>query len=385
MSIRFLRDDVGRWRTIRLSESPSLRYSAGLKQIFIRVCRWVASSGPFGDDAGNEPMNRKPVTLCYRVIKALAGSEPPFFESLARCGCDVTLLSEDTPAGIPPAGAWLVIFGNAAWYPKIRRWLMATPRHRRPYVLLWHSEPLPPARAAGLPLPWLNLREAAKIVLRDARATDVYTNYFTLRSLHRAGIPDVLVLSSRGRQEFLAERGIPGHFAPLGCDSSMGRDLGISRDIDVLFLGILDVPRRNRLLQSLRNQNINLTTAGSWTDPAFWGDNRTVLLNRAKILVNMARTPAEFSGYRLSLGMANKALVVSEPIYRPEPFVPGKHFMMVPTAEMAACIRHFLNAEDERRAMTETAWRFVHDEASLQRSTELMLGLMEDHEHNNQP
>ena len=83
---------------------------------------------------------------------------------------------------------------------------MATPRYRRPYVLLWHSEPLPPARATGLPLPWLNLREVAKVVLRDARATDVYTNYFTLRSLHRVGIPDVLVLSSRGRQEFLAER-----------------------------------------------------------------------------------------------------------------------------------------------------------------------------------
>ena len=165
----------------------------------------------------------------------------------------------------------------------------------------------------------------------------------------------------------------------------MGRDLGISRDIDVLFLGILNVPRRNRLLQTLRNQNINLTTAGSWTDPAFWGDNRTVLLNRAKILVNMARTPAEFSGYRLSLGMVNKALVVSEPIYRPEPFVPGKHFVMVPTTEMAACISHYLNAEDERRAITETASRFVHEEASLQRSTERMLGLMEDHERNNQP
>ena len=57
----------------------------------------------------------------------------------------------------------------------------------------------------------------------------------------------------------------------------------------------------------------------------------------------------------------------------------------IPTAEMAACIRHSLNAEDERRAMTEAAWRFVHEEASLQRSTERILGLMEDHERNNHP
>jgi hypothetical protein len=325
-------------------------------------------------------MNRRSVTLCRRVLAALAGSEKPLIESLARCGCDVTLMANDSAAAIPPPGAWLVITGTAAWYPAVRRRLLSMPRHLRPHVLLWHSEPLPPARATGLPPPWLNLRELAKLVLRDRRATDVYTNYFTIGRLHRAGIPDVLVLSSRGRQEFLAERGIPGHFAPLGCDPSMGRDLGLPRDIDVLFLGILNVPRRNRLLEALRRRSINLTAAGSWTDPALWGEGRTRLLNRAKILVNLARTPAEFSGYRLSLGMANKALVVSEPIHRPEPFVPGRHFAMVPVDEMADCIRHYLAAEDERRTMTETAWRFVHEEATVQRSAELLVELMDEHE-----
>lgn len=327
-------------------------------------------------------MNRRSVTLCNRVLEGHAGSETPFVEALTGCGCDVTLVKADSPAVIPPPGAWLLIAGNAAWYPTVRRELLATPRHRRPHVLLWHYEPLPPARATKLPMPWLNVREMAKIMLRDARATDVYTNYFTIRSLHRAGIPDVLVLSSRGRQEFLAERGIQGHFAPLGCDRSMGRDLGIPRDIDVLFLGILNVPRRDRLLKTLRDRNVDVKAVGSWTDPACWGENRTRLLNRAKILINFARTPSEFSGYRLGLGMANKALVVSEPIHRPEPFVPGTHFAMVPIDEMAACIRHYLNAEDERLAMTETAWRFVNEEATLQRSTERMVGLMEDHERN---
>ena len=326
------------------------------------------------------PVTRRQVTLCYRVLDALKGSEIPFRESLARCGCDVTLMTHDSAAGVPPPGAWLVIFGNAAWYPNVRGRLLELPRHLRPRVLLWHSEPLPPARATGLPAPWLGLREVAKIALRDSRATDVYTNHRVLRILHRAGIPDVLVLSSRGRQEFLAERGIAGHFVPLGCDPSMGRDLRIPRDIDVLFLGGLDVPRRNRLLASLRKQNVNLSVAGSWSDPSLWGEGRTRLLNRTKILVNFARTPSEFSGYRLSLGMANRAMVVSEPIYRPEPFLPGTHFVMVPAEEMAASIRHYLQAEDERRLMTDTAAVFVRDDATLQRSTERIVGLMEEHE-----
>lgn len=330
-------------------------------------------------------MKKRSVTLCYRVLKALAGSEGPFIESLTRCGYDVTLIPDEGAASIPPPSDWLIIFGNAAWYPRTRRLLLSLPRERRPHVLLWHSEPLPPARGTGLTLPWLNLREIGKILLRDSRATDVYTNYYTLRSLHRAGIPDVLVVSSRGRQEFLAEHGIHGHFAPLGCDPSMGRDLALQRDIEVLFLGILNVPRRNRLLRSLEKQGVDLMEAGSWSDPAFWGENRTHLLNRTKILINLARTPAEFSGYRLSLGMANKALVVSEPIYRPEPFVPGRHFVMTPTEFMAPTIRHYLDTEEERRSITETASRFVHEEGTLQKSTELMVGLMEEYERNNKP
>lgn len=326
-------------------------------------------------------MKKRSVTLCLRTLRGHTGT-PPFTEHLTHCGCDVTRIPNDASGEIPPPGEWLIIRGNAAWFPNLLRRLKALPRDRRPFILVWHFEPLPPARASGLPLPWLDHREVAKILLRDPRATDVYTNYFTLRALHRAGIPDVLVLSSRGRQEFLAERGIAGHFAPLGCDPSMGRDLRLERDIEVLFLGILNVPRRNRLLQSLKDQGIKLTEAGSWTDPAFWGENRTQLLNRTKILINLARTPAEFSGYRLSLGMANKALVISEPIFRPEPFVPGKHFVMVPTDQMAATIRHYLDAEDERIAITETASYFVQEEATLQKSTELIVSLMEDYERN---
>jgi len=355
------------WRRFRLKLCQTQELSNGTREV-------VLSEQPFGIRS----VSRR-ATLCFRVLRGMAGSESPFLEALTHYGCEATLICDDGD-GIPPAGEWLVIFGNAAWYPNVCARLLGLAPERRPNVLLWHSEPLPPARATGLPMPWLNLREIAKIALRDARATDVYTNYLTIRKLHRAGIPDVLVLSSRGRQDFLAERGIPGHFAPLGCDPSMGRDLGIARDIDVLFLGILNVPRRNRLLRSLREQNINLTEAGSWTDPAYWGENRTRLLNRAKILVNLARTPAEFSGYRLSLGMANKALVVSEPMYRPEPFVPGEHFLMAPTGEMAGCIRHYLDHESERHAITERAYVFVKEEATLMRSTERMVRLMEEHE-----
>jgi hypothetical protein len=252
---------------------------------------------------------------------------------------------------------WLM--GNAVWYPAIRRRLVTMPRAERPPVLIWHGEPLPPPRSAGLPWPSLNLREIAKILLRDARATDVYTNYFMLRKLARQGVPDVLVVSGMLRRDFLAERGIPSHYVPFGSDDGMGRDLGLERDIDVLFLGSLDVPRRNRLLKQLERAGVAVKAAGSWSDPNYWGEARTRLLNRTKILLNFARTPAEFSGRRLLLGMQNKALVVSEPLYRPEPYVPDKHFVMAAMNDMPARIQYYLRNEPERRRIAEAGHQFA--------------------------
>ena len=292
---------------------------------------------------------------------------------LERAGHRVSL-SDDDPSRIPERGL-LWIHGNAAWFPRVRRRLLAMPSLQRPAVLHWFSEPLPPPDDSGLPWPRLHLQEIVRILIRNRGATDVYTNYFVLRRLARFGIPDCLVVSSNGRQRFLAERGIAAHFVPFGFDSPMGRDMSLPRDIDVLFVGSLDVPRRNRLLRFLRGQGVNLTAVGHWTDPAYWGENRTRLLNRSRILLNFARTPAEYSGLRLLLGMANKALVVSEPIYDPAPYVPGRHFISAPVERMPEVIRYYLDHESERRLIVEEAHRFITTEHTMERAVAKVLDL----------
>src|SRR5262245_9932820 len=84
---------------------------------------------------------------------------------------------EDRPLDLAGNGV-LWVQGNASWFPIICRQLTAQPKSERPFVVLWHCEPLPPARAAGLWWPRLHLREVKKILLHDRKATDVYTNYF---------------------------------------------------------------------------------------------------------------------------------------------------------------------------------------------------------------
>ena len=49
------------------------------------------------------------------------------------------------------------------------------------------------------------------------------------------------------------------------------------------------------MIEDLRRQGINLLAVGSWADPAYWGENRTRLLNRAKIVLNLQRYPGALS------------------------------------------------------------------------------------------
>ncbi len=320
-------------------------------------------------------MTRLAITVCSRPLPVHRGEPSPLVARLVDAGHCVRTVAEG-PVDLRAADVvW--ILGNANWFPRLCRQLISAPKVGRPLVVIGHGEPLPLPRAAGMPWPRLHWRELAKIVLRDARATDAYSNYFRLRRLARHGLPDVLVVATVAWREFLAERGIAAHWVPFGYDPSYGHDLGLARDVGVLFLGALDVPRRRRIMRRLRRAGIGLQAAGSWSDPACWGEPRTLLLNRTKILLNLPRSPGEQCGQRLLLGMANKALVVSEPIYAPAPFVPGRHYVSAGLEEMPAAIRHYLSHDDERERIANEAYRLVTQELTAARSVSQLLALVE--------
>lgn len=315
------------------------------------------------------------ITLCQRNLPEYCGIKATIPEYsildyastiLERLGCSVTKIF-DKQIELNPDGV-LLILGNANWYPTVCRMLMKNSTRKRPLVVIWHTEPLPPPKKARLPWPRLNVREMGKILIRDARATDVYTNYFRLRSLLRKGIPDLLIVSTPSRREFLAEKGIFSQWVPIGYFPCLGNNMNLFRDIEVLFLGTLDVPRRERLIKQLCKKDIKLITMGNWFDHTCWGENRTRLINRAKIFLNIHRLYGDLAGYRMILGMANKSLIVSEPIYNSMPFVPGKHYISARIEEMPDVIDYYLNHEQEREYIANEAHRFVTHETSLESS-----------------
>ena len=116
---------------------------------------------------------------------------------------------------------------------------------------------------------------------------------------------------------------------------SIGRDLGLERDIDVLFVGAQDVPRRRRILRGCGARGSTVAGAGAWGEKGVWGEERTVAVNRTPIMLNLGRHPGELSGLRFLNGMATRSCVLSEPVWDPRPFVPGVHYAEAPVEELA--------------------------------------------------
>lgn len=318
------------------------------------------------------------ITVCYRPISALKDKSHIVTSLLREAGHRVNQVPNQCLDLRKTDVIWML--ENANWFPAICRQLQAVPKSERPLTVVWHSEPFPPPKSAGIPLPNLNLREIVKILIGDWMPTDAYSNYFRLRALLKDGIPDLLVVSTPGRQRFLAEKGWASTVVPLGYHpSEEGDDMSLDRDIDVLFLGALNLPRRKKLFRKLRQGGINLVTLGSWSDPGVWGEGRIRLLNRTKIFLNLQRYPGDLSNSRLILGMANRALVISEPIFEPGCFIPGKHYISATAEEMPGIIQYYLEHEDERRDFTTAGYEMVTRELTMERSVSKILELAGNH------
>jgi hypothetical protein len=298
----------------------------------------------------------------------------PMSEALQGLGFGAKVV--DARAFQPDADTVVLARGNARWHRRALDKLAACPAERRPLLVVWHSEPLPYASGAPFPQPRLHARELAKILLRDDRVTDPYSNARFLRALARAGLPDLLVVTSEDKREYLAEQGIEAAVVPAGASTRLLANEQ-ERDLDVLFLGAL-VPRRKRLLRKLRRAGVSATSLGSWSDPALWGPQRTELLSRVKILLNIGRHPGQFAGHRFVLGMSAGCLVVSEPIYRPDPFVPGEHYVSAPPEELPGVIQRYVADEEARRQIAARGRAFVTEQLTLTGSLARILQLLEE-------
>ena len=200
------------------------------------------------------------------------------------------------------------------------------------------------------------------------------------------GLVDLLATNSSKRVGFLKKLGIESEFVPLGYDPVYGEDRKRERDIDVVFLGLLGKKRRRRrLLQIIKNDlksyGIDLTiVSGKKHDnnQRVGGEERTELLNRTRIMINVLASQTDMTGERLLMAMANGALVISEPMSEAAPFVPDQHFVVAEPNRIAEKIAHYLRCEQERAAITERAYKFVTEKLTMRAQCEGILTRYQD-------
>jgi Glycosyl transferases group 1 len=320
----------------------------------------------------NERLAGRSVELLVREDLAMS-SAPLAVEVLESLGMPARTVVEPDVDLSPDRIVW--VGGNPRWYRRTLERIAALPADERPLVLVWHTEPLPMPDAAGLRGQTLTARERVKVVLRDRRVNDHYSNSRYLRQLAAQGTADVLAVATGAYRAYLEQEGIAAELVPLGYHPSHGRLLDGERDIDVIFLGDFRLPRRRRILRRLGREGVGVVTLGDYVNPELWGEGRVELMNRVKIALNIPRLEGHLPDLRLLVAMANGALVVSEPLYLPEPYVPGVHYVEAPVEELAQTIRHYSADEGARLQITDTAHRFVTTELTLDRSFSRLLDL----------
>ena len=200
-----------------------------------------------GVAAAFERLRGYSIELLIREDLAMS-SAPIAAEILQVLGFRVRLVGEDAVDLSPDR----LVFASGATrsYKRTFERLGAIRAARRPLVLVWHTEPLPMPRAAGLRAQPLTVRELGKIVLRDRRINDHYSNARFLRKLARSGVADVIAVATKAYEAYLEQEGLATEFVPLGYHPSQGRLLDLARDIDVAFLGDFRLPRRRRILRA---------------------------------------------------------------------------------------------------------------------------------------
>jgi len=92
--------------------------------------------------------------------------------------------------------------------------------------------------------------------------------------------------------------------------------------------------------------------------------------------LNIHRYPGDLTGYRLLQGMANQALVISEPIYKPAPYIPDMHYVSVSVEEMADAIRYYLNNNEERMKIVNAGYRLVTKELTIENTLKRVFRLV---------
>ncbi len=271
-----------------------------------------------------------------------------------------------------------------------------------PPLVVWYSEQVPnPKRPAWMVRLLSRLRYAAEPWYGEklagggkSRSTSVkmppgfvrWRRIGELLALHSMGCLRLVCTFSRTQKDFLEKLGLPAVELPFGHHPDFGTALNLPRDIDILFLGSTSDYRRRRLFPSILSKFAEkgiplMIVDGSPERGAYYGDERTRLLNRTKILLNVMKQPWDDPTFRLLLAAANGTLLLSEPVWESSlwGYTPNVHFAACELDRLAETAARYLHDEPARLEMASWAAVDITQNSGMAQMTGQLIDLLDQH------
>lgn len=256
---------------------------------------------------------------------------------------------------------------------------------RTPNRVVWFGEPLP-SMAGPEDSPHVEARSRVFALGRQAVSTLPRSRARTvlgrlggrmadlepwdnLRSALQLGsVAESFAVTSRDSAAILEAAGMPCRTVPFGYSPRQHGALQLDgpRDLGTVVLGGFSGPRsrrRKRIVEDWKARGLQVTVV-----EGVWGDDRNSLLRRSRVVLQVHRFPGTFIGIRLVLALAAGAVVVSEPMRDPYPFVPGIHFIEAPLDRLPEEARALLADEPRRRRIAEAGQELLAGDLSMVRS-----------------
>lgn len=287
----------------------------------------------------------------------------------------------------------LVVVGTGLMLPNLSR-LLERLASDRCAIIAWVTEPLPPDEAtaamlavgrllspgrwrrvwARLPMHGLSrpilkallLMQSHDIGDTDARLVRYcIDNLAWLERSREMGALDLVACSTLHKARQTARLGLPSSFIPVPRHEEMGRDLGLQRDVDVLFIGRLKSPRRRAALEQLQKAFAQRGRTMQVVSRDCYGEERTRLINRSRVMLHLHQFPSDTPWTRWHIASANGAAMASEPLVTPEPFESGKDYLSARLPDLAEKIEGLLCDEPRRMAMVAACRETIGREMSI--------------------
>jgi hypothetical protein len=283
---------------------------------------------------------------------------------------------------IPEKADVVFSFGPYGKFLTIPRQLAKMPHDQRPIFVHWNTEGIPDLR-----IPWKIMSSiagwrswlgrvqdsrngSARIPGTERLFSVIESRMLRFRYLgdyyyaHRRGWIDIFADTSKIYAEIHRRHGLPTIVAHWGATPQWYKDLGLERDIDVLWMGTRGTKRRSLLLDRVRseleNHGVRMYLADGKEQPFIFGTERIRYLNRSKITLNITRTWYDDNFSRIALAAPNRSLIVSEPVLPHCPsFIAGTHYVSAPVDSLAEAILYYLDHEEERLHLVDNAYHLV--------------------------